>query len=98
MKTQVALDTALIELADLDGNIATVSRVPHHTQLYRLPGIFMLPIVINPASELYVPVPICNAPTSTATAFYLLSESLKPLLPSHARRKFLMRRIMRRNG
>ena len=98
MKTQVALDTALIELADLEGNIATASSVPHHTQLYRLPGIFMLPTVINPASELCVPVPICNAPTSTATVFYLPSKSLKPLLLSHVRRKLPMRRIMRINS
>ena len=62
------------------------------------PGIFMLLAVINSASELCVPVPICNAPTSTAMVFYLPSESLKPLLLSHVRTKLPMSRIMRING
>ncbi len=66
----------LLELADFEENIAAVSRVPHHTQLHRLPEIFMLPIIINSASELRVPVLICNVPTSTATVFYLPFEML----------------------
>ena len=88
----------LLELADLEEDVAAVSRVPRHTQLNRLPGIFMLFAVVESAGELCIPVPICNAPTTTATVFYLPSETVKPPLLSHVRRKFPMRRIMRRNG
>ena len=82
----------LLELADLEEDVAAVSRVPRHTQLNRLPGIFMLFAVVESAGELCIPVPICDAPTRSTAVFYLPSKAVKPLLLRHVRRKIPMRR------
>ena len=94
----VALIHQLLELADLQKDLAAMSRVPWHSQLHRLPRVLVLFAVVDAAGELRITVAIGDAPAHTTAVFDLTPEAAKPLLLRHVSRKFPMRRIMRRNG
>ena len=79
---------------DRSGVGGGLSRAQH----YALPGIRLLPALVEAPCELAIAISLGNAPTVSARVLDLPSQALKPLFPTHVRRNFPMRRIMRRNG
>ena len=58
----------------------------------------MLFALVEPSGQLAVTIALRNAPAGSAGVLDLPAQHLKPLFPTHVRRNFPMRRIMRRNG
>ena len=67
----LALLHTLPDLADHQGDVATVSRVPRDPQLNRLAWILVLLTGSNPAGQTHPTMALIDAPTGSTTVFYL---------------------------